>query len=356
MANLYTKLKVFHFQKKLDSLPAGVGAIMAPIHVRIKPTNVCNHRCWYCAYTAEALQLGKNMVAKDSIPREKMLEIVEDLAEMGVRAVTFSGGGEPFCYPHLTAALRKLIEHRIEFASLTNGSLITGEAIELFSRHGTWVRISMDGWDDASYMKYRKVKNGEFTKILSNIKAFKALRGRCLMGVSFILDRDNYPHLYDLAGQLKAAGVDSLKIAPCIVADTGESNSAYHAAFFDEAQAVIERVRRGLVDEKFELYNAYHEQQVSFRKDYTWCPYIQILPVIGADLNVYSCHDKAYNLQCGLLGSLKDMRFKDLWFADKRKFFEINPARDCGHHCVAHERNLLIHEYLNADEGHLRFV
>ena len=103
-------------------------------------------------------------------------------------------------------------------------------------------------------------------------------------------------------------------------------------------------------------HNCYHRQEISFKKDYHWCPYLQVLPVIGADLNVYSCQDKAYNLDCGLIGSIKNMRFKDFWFSDKNKFFKIDPARDCVHHCVADGKNRLVHEYLEADPEHLGFV
>ncbi len=356
MGNLYTKLKIFHFQNKLDSLPRGVDQVLAPVHIRIKPTNMCNHRCWYCAYRAEDLQLGKDMVIKDVIPQAKMMEIIDDIAAMGVKAVTFSGGGEPFCYPHLAAAAKALAGHKIKFASLTNGALLSGEAAEIFAAHGTWVRISMDGWDDARYMKYRQAKDGEFTRIIRNIKAFKAYRGQCLLGVSFILDKDNYPHFYDLAKQLKDVGVDSLKVAPCIVSNTSQGNNDYHGPFFDAAQEVIARTCADLSDATFEISNTYHQQQTSFNKNYDWCPYLQILPIIGADLNVYSCQDKAYNLDCGLLGSIKDVRFKDFWFSDKNKFFTINPARDCGHHCVADGKNKLVLEYLEADPGHLDFV
>ena len=95
MENRYTQLKIFHFKEKIDSLPISNPKILSPIHIRIKPTNVCNHNCKYCAYRAENLQLGQDMEIKDSIPKEKMIEIIDDLIEMDVKAVTFSGGGEP---------------------------------------------------------------------------------------------------------------------------------------------------------------------------------------------------------------------------------------------------------------------
>lgn len=356
MENLYTKLKIFHHQTKIDSLPRSSDVIMPPVHIRIKPTNICNHSCRYCAYKAQALQLGKDMVVKDTIALPKMIEIISDLSEIGVKAVTFSGGGEPFCYPHLVPAIKELIKHNIKIACLTNGSLLSGEAAGLFARYGTWVRVSMDGWDDESYKRYRAVKAGEFTKIINNIRAFKSTKSKCMMGVSIVLDKDNYSQFYDMAKLLKNIGVDSVKVSPCIVANTSEENNAYHDPFFHEAEEIINKACRDLVDGQFELYNSYHRQEISFDKEYDWCPYLQILPIIGADLNVYSCQDKAYNLDNGLIGSIKDMRFKDFWFSDKSKFFKIDPSKDCPHHCVADKKNRLVLEYLGADKEHLGFV
>lgn len=356
MSNLYTKLKMFHYQEKIDSLPESIDKIFPPVHIRIKPTNVCNHSCWYCAYRAKGLQLGKDMVAMDFIPRNKMFEIIEDIADMGVKAVTFSGGGEPLCYPYIAQALKELIKYKVKFASLTNGALLTGEIAELFAFHGTWIRISMNGWNNESYVKFRKVKDGEFSKIIRNIKLFKRLNGQCLLSINFVLDKNNYSHFAEFAKHMKDTGIDSIKISPCVISNTLQENDNYYETFFKRAQESIEEVCRDLSDEKFKIYNAYFKQQASFNKDYTWCPYLQILPVIAADLNVYSCQDKAYNLDCGLIGSIKGVRFKDFWFKDKNKFFQINPSQVCRHHCVSNEKNKFIHEYLNIDPGHLGFV
>ncbi len=356
MGSLYTKYKMFYFKDKIDSLPLDVKKILPPTHIRIKPTNMCNHRCTYCAYLVEALQLGQDMVVKDFIPREKMLEIVDDIINMGVKAVTFSGGGEPFCYPYLLDTVKKLAASEVKFAALTNGSRVMGEISEVFAHSATWLRISMDGWDDVSYMKYRGVPDGEFTKILSNIVQFKKLKGKCHLGVSIIVDRDNVGHIFDLIKVLKNGRVDSVKLSPCIVSNSGQKNNEYHAEIFQAAKEQINRAQSVLGDKNFEIFDSYHEQLSTFKKEYTWCPYLQILPVIGADLNVYSCHDKAYNFAEGLMGSIKDQRFRDFWFSDKSNFFKINPSVLCDHHCVAHERNKVILDYLNVDKEHLEFV
>jgi len=356
MGLLYTRMKIFHFKEKLESLPRESNLILPPLHVRIKPTNACNHNCWYCAYRAESLQLGQDMNLQDSIPREKMLELVDDLAEMGVRAVTFSGGGDPFCYPHLLEAVERLTEKKIRFAALTNGSCLAGPLAVAFANHATWLRISMDGWDDASYSEYRGCPEGEFSRILANMEAFRKIGGPCYLGVCLVVDNRNCGHIYELIRRLHCAGVNSVKVSPCIVSNNSAENNAYHQPIFttvkeQTARAIAEWGGQGL-----EIFDSYHTQLETFAKSYHWCPYLQICPVIGADMNVYSCHDKAYNLKDGLLGSISETGFKELWAADINRFHRIDPAVVCNHHCVADASNLQILEYLEADPQHLDFV
>ena len=356
MGNLYTPMKLFHFKDKVDSLPRENPQILPPLHIRLKPTNACNHRCRYCAYRADALQLGKDMRIADSIPEAKMREIIEDIIAMGVKAVTFSGGGEPLFYPHLVKALRRLADSPVRFATLTNGGLLKGEAAELFATRGSWVRVSMDGWDNPSYTRYRGVPDGEYDRILANIAAFKKLGGPCRLGVSYIVDADNVGHIFEAAKRVRDMGGDSLKVSPCILENEGAKNNAYHAPFFDLAREQVERAKSELAGPDFEIFDAYHLLDERFDKTYTWCPYLQVLPVIGADQNVYSCQDKAYNLDEGLIGSIKDTSFKEFWFTGKDKFFKINPAKHCRHHCVANAKNKLVLDYLDADQEHLGFV
>ena len=356
MGLLYTNLKIFHHKEKIDSLYRENPYILSPVHVRIKPTNICNHNCKYCAYRSDSLQLGKDMVENDSIPKEKMFEIIDDLAEMKIGAVTFSGGGEPFCYKYFLDVVKKLSLTDIQFASLTNGSRLKGEIAEIFAHKGSWIRVSMDGWNDESYSTYRNIKPGAFSSLLKNMEEFKKISGGCLLGVSIIVDKKNSDHLYELIKKLKNTGADSVKISPCIIFNDGKENNLYHRSIFKKVKESAERAVSDFHDDSFEIYDSYHLLDEKFQKNYDWCPYLQILPVIGADSNIYSCQDKAYNLENGFIGSVKEERFKDFWFNNKSKFFTINPTLHCNHYCVANQKNQLILEYLNAHKKHLAFV
>jgi len=357
MGLLYSDLKIFHFKDKLDLLIEKEKRITPPIHIRIKPINVCCHNCRYCAYGKNNFkQFGKDKVEETYIPKEKMIEIIEDIIDMGVKAITFSGGGEPFLYPHFYDVLKKLAKSDIKFSALTNGSLLEGDVAKIFAQYGTWVRISMDGWDDKSYSFYRDVPEGEFTKIMTNMENFKKYSGNCHLGVSFIVDEKNAPHVYEMLKKLRSIGVDSVKVSPCLVNDSAADNNNYHKPFFKDVELQIQRAINDFGNDTFQIFNAYKELGGKFKKDYQWCPFIQILPVIGADLNIYACPDKAYNLRSGVIGSIKNQRLKDFWFSDKNKFFMINPSIHCDHHCERNRKNKLVLEYLDVEKKHLSFI
>lgn len=356
MSLKYTKMKIFHFPEKLASLPQDSGVIEPPVYIRIKPTNVCNHNCRYCAYRIDSLQVGRDMRRNSFIPEAKMMEIVDDIIAMQVKAVTFTGGGDPFHYPYLAGAVKKLADSPVKFAALTNGSRLEGELADLFAEHAEWLRVSMDGWDDASYSDYRGVAKGEFSRVMTNMRNFRKLGGKCYLGVSLIVDRNNSSHVYDFIRAVRDIGVDSIKISPCILHNDSSANNSYHEPFYEMVREQVLKAKQEMECEGFEIFDAYHKLEDRFQKNYHWCPYIQILPVIGADLNVYCCQDKAYNIDEGSLGSIAEMRFRDLWHSDKNRFFNIDPSKACRHHCLANEKNGLILEYLNADRDHLEFV
>lgn len=351
---IYSPLKPFAFPERLERIRNGM--VPPPAHVRIKPTNVCNHSCYFCAYRSDNLTLGSDMVERDRIPREKMQEIVEDLIVMGVGAVTFSGGGEPLIYPHIAETIVRLAEAGIAIGMLSNGSRLLGKPADAMAAHGAWLRVSIDGWDGASYARYRSIGEEEFGKVIRNLEAFSARGSACLLGASVIVDHTNASHIADLCRTLKNAGVRHVKISPCIVKDSGEANNRYHEGF---RQTVEEQIARAgaLQDENFSVVNHYHALSECFDEGAHTCPMAYLLTIIGADCQVYTCQDKAYT-PSGLLGSIKERRFRDFWFSAENAaaLAAVNPSLHCRHHCVASHKNKLLNEFNRLDARHIAFV
>ncbi|MBF0183174.1 MAG: radical SAM protein [Magnetococcales bacterium] len=354
MKKLYSSLKFLRFSDHIDALRTQ--SVCAPVHIRIKPTNICNHDCWYCAYRVDHLQLGADMVERESLSYEKMSEIVDDCISMGVKAVTFSGGGDPLVYKNLPEMIERLANGGVRVATLTNGANLKGKMAEALARHATWVRISLDAWDDASYARFRGIKEGDFSKLCDNIRAFVAMGDRCVLGISFIVTHENYTHILETSRLLKSLGVNHIKFSGVVIANEGHNNNEYHSQIMQETSAQIEAAK-ALNDARFTIIDHYHELEERFDKSYTQCPFLQFLTVIGADATVYTCQDKAYT-EAGTLGSIRDRSFKEFWFSEenKKKLFQFNPSESCRHHCVTHSKNLAILDLLSIDPEHGFFV
>ncbi len=355
MQPVYSAFKLFHYPDRLEALAAG--RVPAPVHVRIKPTNVCNHACYFCAYRIDELSLGEGMNVRDRIPPEKMAEIADDLVEMGVEAVTFSGGGEPLIYPHIVDTVERLAAGGIRIGCLSNGSMLKGRVAEAFARHASWIRISIDGWDDASYGRYRNTKAGAFEGMIDNLTAFSATGTSCVLGASMIVDKDNAGRIVELGRRLKQAGVAHLKLSPCILSNDGAESNAYHGAITAEVEAGIAEARRLLEDESFEVVDHYHALAETFERPYDTCPFSRLLTVIGADQAVYACQDKAYT-ETGRLGSIAGRRFRDFWYSAENAaaLAAIDPGQHCRHHCVAEAKNRVLVEHLATHPEHRAFV
>lgn len=351
----YSHLKFMGYPKTLLALKEK--KVIAPVHIRIKPTNICNHDCWYCAYHASGVQLGNEMQYHDSIPAKKMDEITSDIIEMGVNAVTFSGGGEPLLYKPLPDTVKKLARGGVKVAALTNGSNLKGRVADAFAQYASWIRVSLDGYDNASYSEARGVGKGEFTRLLSNMEAFAKRKSGCVLGSVFIIDNKNYHHIHELCAKLKNIGVDHVKLSGVVVGNSDEESNSYHDPIKERVSEEIKRSKE-LEDETFSVVDSYHDlSERMFHKPYTKCPNLLFCPVIGADSKVYTCHDKAYTAD-GYMGSIKDVSFKTFWFSSENKRFinNFNPSMLCEHHCVCHTRNLIIDEFLSLNEEHLPFI
>lgn len=132
-ATPYSNLKIFDHIDKLNEA-VKENKRVAPIYIRIKPTNYCNHKCYYCSYADSALGLRDSVQKQDQISWEKMQEIISDMKDMGVKAVTFSGGGEPLVYPHIVETMQQVLDAGIDLSIITNGQLLKEERAKVLAK------------------------------------------------------------------------------------------------------------------------------------------------------------------------------------------------------------------------------
>ncbi|MCX7049949.1 MAG: radical SAM protein [Candidatus Sumerlaeota bacterium] len=351
----YSGQKIFWHGEKLRALAEG--RVSAPIYVRVKPTNRCNHRCYYCSYQEDKrLVTAQQMNPKDEIPFEKMCEILEDFRDIGVKAVTYSGGGEPLIYPRIEEILRRTLDCKIDLSVITNGSRLDG-AISDALAHAHWVRVSLDSVDAANYAKIRQVSEKELPKILGNLRRFAAMkRPECELGVNFVIGESNAHEVYEACRVIRDTGANHIKLTARNTPDFHKDHEPFKARVLEQ----IARAKAELPTPEFRIHSVYEEDFIFagvYERRYCNCAIMEIVPVIGADQKVYFCHDKTYTKK-GEIGDIATQSFKQLWFSERtRDCFKTFDARvECRHHCTYDARNMAINEFLKSWSEHINFI
>lgn len=352
----YGNLKIVWHLDKLKSFKNH--KITSPIYIRLKPTNICNHNCSFCSYSPSTgdLSVRNELNRVDEIPYEKIMEILKNFKDMGIKAVTFSGGGEPLIYPYIEEAMEKILEYGINLSIITNGQKLNGKKAEILA-NANWVRISSDASDSKSFSEIRKVPESYFYELTENIRNFaKIKKPGCELGINFVVHKRNADQVYRSVKHFKELGVNHIKITPMWISNFRE----YHKPINKSVINQIRRAKIDFADETFEVYDTYENDfslsSVAERK-YKRCYVMQITPVIGANCKVYFCHDKAYSKN-GTLGSIKDKSFRELWFSDEAKeiFANFNPLIKCNHHCANDFKNKLINDALSCYGEDVNFI
>lgn len=349
----YSNLKIFHHQDILNKLETGERC--NPVYIRIKPTNLCNHNCYYCHYKNPYLTLDEYN-PNDMIPYDKMMEIINDMKDMKVKAVTFSGGGEPLVYPYIEEAMNKVVEAGIDLSIITNGSMLCDEKARILSR-AKWVRISIDSIIPQNYAKIRGIGENALNRLLKNIEEFAKIKEEsCELGINFVIGKENYKEISDMAITMKNIGVNHVKFASLVSNQTEK----YHEDIKDEVIANLNDLSSKLNSEKFkiiDLYSSDFDNYEVFKRIYSRCPTKEFICIIAANSKVYFCHDKAY-LKNGCVCDLTNQSFKQGWNSEEviRKFREFDAREICKQHCVYDSRNILINSYLDMDTNHINFI
>ncbi len=106
---------------------------LRPIHVQWMPTNRCNLNCPWCS-CAE-----RDRSVEMDLPTAR--KVIGDLALLGCKAATITGGGEPLMHRDLPEMLACFADHGIKIGLVTNGILLD-RLDKLSLSRLTWCRIS----------------------------------------------------------------------------------------------------------------------------------------------------------------------------------------------------------------------
>jgi MoaA/NifB/PqqE/SkfB family radical SAM enzyme len=184
-------------------------ATRGPVHVELDLTDRCNVACYFCNQ--------QDLRTKESIPQPKLTDLIDELAENGLKSVRLSGGGDPLFHRDVLHVMDHLATRDVVIDNLTtNGVALTaGVATRLVRNKAREVIFSLNAVDAADYTRMMKVKPALFEKVLENIRALVAVRGDSIypsIVVQFLIDKMNVHRLVDMYELGRSLGPDRIAI------------------------------------------------------------------------------------------------------------------------------------------------
>jgi len=337
----------------------------APILVEVDPSNACNHGCYFCISSYIHLPESKNLETFDRsiMPKDVLLNLCQDFIDMGVRAINWTGGGEPTINPAFKEALEFVGNNSdIKMGIFTNGTLIDRwNLFDAFVNNLTWARFSIDAGTKETYDSVRRAKGNEgWDKMVANlttlIETNKQADNKIDIGVGFVITPDTYHEIVDFAKFFVDYDLEYCQFKPEIVNREREDGVQREQDFwYNRVDPLLEEAK-SILGDKFQI-NGYKLSDLEsdpglYGRRYEKCLGSQVQPCVGADGHVYVCTNHRGYKQYSY-GSLYESTFKEIWGNIEKKkevmhqIDDVECFSNCTQLCKPHESNKAVWEIYN---------
>ena len=351
-----------------------------PIQMEINLTNYCNEACRWCisayshlsnpAMTAQEKEQRSTKLKESSMisghpERQRGLDLrhlqvfLERARGKGLRAVTWSGGGEPTTHPDFMGAVRSAAANDLEQGLMTNGLFKSSYVPELGDTL-RWLRVSLDTLSAARYEE-QKITKG-FGQVIANIR--QLVNYRVQVGVNMNLAAWNVDEILQMAQWCRDEGVDYFQVRPILGLPFAMTHNAPYRTqpeidwakvkpLLLEAETYsTDNFRVAISWDKFEDVCS---DDGKFGRTYKKCLYHYFFCVLNAngDLCVCMYHlgDDAFTF-----GNIYENTLDEIWAGPKRREvinmcatnLDLSTCQVC---CKGHEINKTMHLIENPDLG-----
>jgi radical SAM protein with 4Fe4S-binding SPASM domain len=330
------------------------GKVTYPISVELDLSNICNHGCPWCSYNGFRQENWK------SWDRARILSLLEELADVGVKSVTFTGGGEPLVHRNAAEVFQKAADLGLQFGVVTNGRRLEGPIAEVLAKHATFVRVSLDAGTTQTHQMLHATAMPEYTRILGNMQKLRELAGsRLTIGASFCVFDVNRGEISRGAERVKATGANYLEVRPVFPTEWrgGGFGNPLTAELVDDARAQLQAAKDAHDGDGFRVIGMIRrfEQVFDKSKPYDACRIGPLTTVINADGYIYHCC-----IQRGMpafrAGSVLEKPFKEVWWnAQHQQMVADIDISKCPP-CRYDGYNAIIQEAFMGDALHANFI
>ncbi|MEM2896813.1 MAG: radical SAM protein [Candidatus Bathyarchaeia archaeon] len=213
-------IRVPYFRRGLINVLRGIAEygiskpqrLTAPFLVVWNYTNACNLKCKHCYQRAERPAL-------DELTTEERLEVVDQIDEVRVASIAFSGG-EPIIRKDFFEVAKYAYEKGIYVSLATNGTLITEDVAKRLNECGvSYAEVSLDGAFPQTHETFRGMK-GCFDRTIQGIK--NLVKNEIFTCIAITATKFNFYEIPDIINLAKSLRVKRVIVFNFIPTGRGE--------------------------------------------------------------------------------------------------------------------------------------
>ena len=327
---------LFHYGKMLEDISRG-RTDFNPVAIEIHPTAMCNHRCTHCSYK-------ERNESRASIRKDVMDQLVNSIIKMGIRAVYFSGGGEPTLYPGLREYIEKLYAHKVECSIITNGSCFAQMGLIEIADKLNYIAISLPGVDETTFKNITGTDN--LSTVLELPQKIKERYGEHspIIGSRIVLTNKNYEQVNAFLDTTKESGFDYALFK--IVRDYEDNGQGLNKAGEVHLQKLIGDYCA--IDPKFtNLKSIFNYRSLPEFKNKCWVNQFGMLANVSTDGRVYP-NIVEIDKKEFCIGNLYEQSLEEMWNglrqSEVKKISNLKWSEGACRNCRAMAYNQIINE------------
>lgn len=322
--NSFNSWKVSYHIEQLKKIARGDYS-MPPVITDIDISNNCNSDCVYC----NSKEFRRNC-SQRTMPKGHIFKILDFIADWGIKAICWAGGGEPLLNPELMPALYHAKKLGFENSVVTNGILLDRDYLQCFEDNCRYLGISIDSFQPDIYQQMRRANlNKSIADIISPILEYKS---RLEVSVKINIHPYNYRDLFNTAKIAKEINADQIHFRPVSLDNVpGVEPVEFPKDYVSKVYEELEKAR-GLECDSFKVYTILHKFSVGLGHimPFEKCRATPISIVFSTDGNCYLCTNNRGKQEFRLCSHYPDPEnIRNYWNGSyhKKLILDINPQK-----------------------------
>lgn len=319
----------------IDRLAAWkAGEKPAPVTVEWDLSNVCSLGCQFCHFAHTHVK-GPWAVRDRAMPADfesggtlADLTVVrrglEEMAAAGVRGIIWSGGGEPTLHPQWQEIVAYAHGLGLEQGLYTLGGHFTPDSAAHLANHLTWVVVSLDACDPASYAEEKGVPSSRFVAATLGV-TYLAEAKRAVVGVSFLLHAGNWHRASAMLELARSLGATYTTFRPAIQTSPDNPSVCNDDRRWITAAIPLFEALAGEPDVEIDVPRFLEYRDWTARA-YSTCYGIRLNATVTPDGRVWVCPQRR-GMPGSCVGDLRVESFRTLWDRHVGQWTEFGGCR-----------------------------